>query len=90
MMGDPEHDVWRVPARLTEEVAVRGDRTVLLPVHLYADREGEGFIATPVRDRSSADLAAGARANGTVKLEPGEGPFPALSLVEAHPWARPL
>ncbi|MBW2260583.1 MAG: molybdopterin molybdotransferase MoeA [Deltaproteobacteria bacterium] len=90
MMGDPEHDVWRVPARLTEEVAVRGDRTVLLPVHLYADREGEGFMATPVRDRSSADLAAGARANGTVKLEPDEGPFPALSLVEAHPWARPL
>jgi molybdopterin molybdotransferase len=90
MMGDPGHDVWRIPARLTEQVAVRGSRTVLLPVHLEADREGEGFLATPVRDRSSADLAAGARANGTVRLEPEDSPFAAHTIVEAHPWARPL
>ena len=90
MMGDPEHDVWRIPARLTEDVAVRGSRTVLLPVHLDPDPGGEGFLATPVRDRSSADLAAGARANGTIRLEPEEGPYRARSIVEAHPWARPL
>jgi molybdopterin molybdotransferase len=90
MMGDPEHDVWRIPARLTDRVAVRGSRTVLLPVHLEADREGEGFLATPVRDRSSADLAAGARANGTIRLEPEDSPFAAHTIVEAHPWARPL
>ncbi len=90
MMGDPEHGVWRIPARLTEEVAVRGGRTVLLPVHLDADPDGEGFLATPVRDRSSADLAAGARANGTIRLEPEDSPFAARTIVEAHPWARPL
>jgi molybdopterin molybdotransferase len=90
MMGDREHGVWRIPARLTEDVSIRGSRTVLLPVHLDPDPEGEGFLATPVRDRSSADLAAGARANGTVRLEPEDSPFAAGIIVEAHPWARPL
>jgi molybdenum cofactor synthesis domain-containing protein len=90
MMGDPAPDVWRVPARLTREVRIRGERTVLLPVHLGPGSAGEGFEATPVRDRSSADLAAAGRANGTVRLEPETRSYRAGTIVEAHPWARPL
>jgi molybdopterin molybdotransferase len=90
MMGDPRPDVWRVPARLTGDVHVDGERTVLTPVLLEADPGGEGFLARPVHDRSSADLAAAGRANGTVRLEPETGRYPAGTLVEAHPWARPL
>jgi molybdopterin molybdotransferase len=89
MMGDPEPDVWRIPARLTHEVRARGRRTVLAPAFLRPDPAGGGILASPVGDRSSADLAAAARANGTVRLEPETGVYPAHSVVEAHPWERP-
>lgn len=88
MMGDPEPDVWRIPARLTEQMRARGERTVLAPVRLWPSAGG-GILASPVGKWSSGNVAAGGMANGTVKLEPETGVYPADAVVEAHPWSRP-
>ncbi len=48
-----------------------------------------GPIIVPIKSKSSADLVAGGRADGTIVLHPQPTTLPAGTLVEFRPW-RPL
>ena len=49
----------------------------------------QGPVVEPIESKSSADLVAGGRADGTIVLLPQPTTLPAGTLVEFRPW-RPL
>ncbi len=89
MMGSARDAPLCVRARLTADVTVPGDRVLLALVRLSPDTETGALSATPVFNASSADLAAGGRANAAVKLDPCSSVYAAGTIVEAHPWWLP-
>lgn len=73
-------------ARLTESVAVRGDRPVYFPARLRLT--DLGLQASPVPWSGSSDLRATVEANGMLLLRPEDGPRAAESLVQVLPWSN--
>jgi len=72
---------------LAHELRTKGGRTRFMLARLRQNENG--LLAEPVKSQSSADLAAGGRADGTVVVHPSRPTLPAGSLVEFRPW-RPL
>lgn len=89
MMGDARPELAVVRARLTRDVRVTGERVLLAPVVLHTEPGQEGILADPVDNVSSADLASGGRANGSVRLVPENRIYRAGTLVDAHLWSLP-
>ncbi|OGV61901.1 MAG: hypothetical protein A3K19_01705 [Lentisphaerae bacterium RIFOXYB12_FULL_65_16] len=73
-----------LPVRLARALTVKGDRQQYLLARL--DWTTNGPEAVMVRTVGTADLVAGARADGTVIVPPGTKELPAGSWVDFREW----
>ncbi|MEZ6122493.1 MAG: molybdopterin molybdotransferase MoeA [Planctomycetaceae bacterium] len=85
MCGISPAESVSIPATLTADVLIRGDRLTYYPCRL--ELTSQGLQATPVDWTGSADLRSTAQANGMCILEPRLAPWPAGSVVSAIAWS---
>jgi molybdopterin molybdotransferase len=69
MMGHPDAAPAPLEATLAAAVSTKDDRTWFMPARLR--REGQGWMAAPVRTHGSADLVGFSRADFLAVIEPG-------------------
>lgn len=75
---------YRLP--LAREARSKGGRSRYLPARLISGRNGQ--TVCPVKSMGSADLVAGAQADGVFVVPQGVRVLPAGTLVEFRPWRR--
>ena len=76
----------RLRLPLGRALRCKGDRVQFVLAKLTSDEDGSR--ADPVESRGSADLAAGARADGVIVVSPDVREIPAGALVEFRPWGQ--
>ena len=82
--GLPNPEPTVIPAELTDDVTLKGDRVTCFPTSLQQTKSG--LKATPVKWGGSADLRSTADANGMCILSPAAGPFTAGTVVDTIQW----
>jgi molybdopterin molybdotransferase len=73
---------------LSRALRTRGERVKFVLAQLVWRKKGPSVC--PLRSHGSADIAAGAQADGVIVVAAGSQELPAGSLVEFRPWRAQL